>query len=50
MPSKEAYNQYIKYKKIENTDIKIINFGAVREQNDIGCGIILTRVYICPEV
>jgi dual-specificity kinase len=38
------------YKKLINTDIKIIDFGSAVEQEDIGSGIINTRQYRSPEV
>ena len=38
------------YKKLINTNIKIIDFGSAVEQNDIGSGIINTRQYRSPEV
>ena len=38
------------YKKLKNTQIKIIDFGSAVEGKDIGNGIINTRQYRCPEV
>ena len=38
------------YKKLINTNVKIIDFGSAVEQCDIGNGIINTRQYRAPEV
>ena len=38
------------YKKLINTNIKIIDFGSAVEKGDIGSGIINTRQYRSPEV
>ena len=38
------------YKKLKNTQIKIIDFGSAVEGKEIGSGIINTRQYRCPEV
>ena len=38
------------YKKLLNTNIKIIDFGSAVEKGDIGTGIINTRQYRSPEV
>ena len=38
------------YKKLINTNIKIIDFGSAVEKGDIGTGIINTRQYRSPEV
>ena len=38
------------YKKLKNTQIKIIDFGSAVEGKEIGNGIINTRQYRCPEV
>ena len=38
------------YKKLINTNVKIIDFGSAVEEEDIGCGIINTRQYRSPEV
>ena len=38
------------YKKLINTNVKIIDFGSAVEKSDIGNGIINTRQYRAPEV
>ena len=38
------------YKKLLNTNVKIIDFGSAVEKEDIGSGIINTRQYRSPEV
>ena len=48
--NKDKDKKKIYYKKLKNTEIKIIDFGSAVEHKDIGNGIICTRQYRSPEV